>query len=146
MLNGASSDIIRQTELEIADDKLAGVIHKYKEINIYRTEITNYIKKSGTCVVKLQSSVGHYEWVERDGEIIKGSDTIYKQTRYDTEYVYVQNEADALSVSGNSVGVSCPNCGAPITNLGDKKCSFCGAAVKELNIKVWSLNSVREHK
>ena len=42
------------------------------------------------------------------------------------------------------VGTTCPNCGAPITNLGAAYCEYCGSAVTLLNLKVWTLHSFDE--
>ena len=41
-------------------------------------------------------------------------------------------------------GVTCPNCGAPITNLGAKFCEYCGAGIVELNVHVWSFENIEE--
>ena len=38
----------------------------------------------------------------------------------------------------------CPNCGAPIKNLGAMYCEYCGLAVTPINLKVWTLHKFYE--
>ena len=40
--------------------------------------------------------------------------------------------------------INCPNCGAPIKNLGDKICSYCGSGVIDILKRTWVLNKIRE--
>ena len=41
---------------------------------------------------------------------------------------------------------TCPNCGAPIKNLGAKFCEYCGSAVEVINSRVWSLEHIKEDR
>ena len=43
-------------------------------------------------------------------------------------------------------GRPCPNCGAPIKNLGAKSCEYCGSAVEVINSRVWSLEHIKEDR
>lgn len=45
---------------------------------------------------------------------------------------------------GSAVGTTCPNCGAPVKNLGAKKCEYCGSYIEPVNIKVWKLQNFHE--
>ena len=49
-----------------------------------------------------------------------------------------------MGVLGEGLGLTCPNCGAPIKNLGQKFCLYCGTGVVEVNARVWKFNAVRE--
>ena len=42
------------------------------------------------------------------------------------------------------IRVTCPNCGAPVTNLGAKFCEYCGAGIIELNVHAWSFENIEE--
>ena len=42
--------------------------------------------------------------------------------------------------------VVCPDCGAPIKNLGAKFCEYCGSAVEVINSRVWSLEHIKEDR
>ncbi len=120
----------------------------YDNIVIHDTVISDYLKGNGLCTVKLQSSVGYINYVKDGaGNIIKGSQSAQTETVYVTEYTYIQ-DITKLKESGmhNSISLSCPNCGAPITNLGESKfCEYCGTGIKEINIKSWKFTNIDEH-
>ena len=44
--------------------------------------------------------------------------------------VYVQDVAKMTDYSASAIGINCPNCGAPVRNLGQKFCDYCGTAVE----------------
>ena len=44
----------------------------------------------------------------------------------------------------NDFDETCPNCGAPVTNLGAKFCEYCGAGIVELNVHAWSFENIEE--
>ena len=39
---------------------------------------------------------------------------------------------------------TCPNCGAPVTRLGSKFCEYCGSGLREISVRVWSINKITE--
>ena len=80
--------------------------------------------------------------VKKAGKVLSGSKELTEQTRYNVQLMYIQNEK--LAGMDNAVGTTCPNCGAPITNLGAAYCEYCGSAVTLLNLKVWTLHSFDE--
>jgi endogenous inhibitor of DNA gyrase (YacG/DUF329 family) len=49
-----------------------------------------------------------------------------------------------MDVQGSAMGVNCPNCGAPVKNLGQKFCEYCGTGITEVNIRSWKFDSIRE--
>ena len=59
-------------------------------------------------------------------------------------WLYIQNRDLAKGIPMERVEVTCPNCGAPITNLGAKFCEYCGAGVVELNVHAWSFENIEE--
>ena len=40
--------------------------------------------------------------------------------------------------------LTCPNCGAPVTRLGSKFCEYCGSGLREISVRVWSINKITE--
>ncbi len=44
----------------------------------------------------------------------------------------------------SGIALNCPNCGAPIKDLGVKTCSYCGTGVIDLVKKTWILNDIQE--
>lgn len=113
------------------------------QIRFHRTEICDYKKKNGTCVITLQSSLQYIPGPKEDakrGKKLRGQPY---QARYSSELLYVQ-DAIAYGRDTTASGATCPNCGAPITSLGQKKCAYCGGAVTVINRHVWTLNRIYE--
>lgn len=143
------------TELK---DKLENMIQIWKNkdetphfdaIKIHRTEISSYTKKAGRCIITFQSSVQYHQYVtDRDGKIISGDKDALFQSKYDVDLVYIQDRSlvEDAHLGNETLGINCPNCGAPITNLGAKFCEYCGTGIVELNIHAWSFSDVREWK
>lgn len=138
----ASEDIKKQVKNTIEDNRARGISETHSDITIHQTEIANYQKQSGKCVITIQSAVGSLYCKMQDGKLIKGDKKYKTQTKYNVELVYVQ---DSQKVgSGTALGTVCPQCGAPIKTLGAKYCEYCGAGITPINIRVWSLHKFYE--
>lgn len=140
--DGVSEEFLAQIKNRIRENETEAVTEHYEQIQIHQTEIANYEKKQGTCVITFQSAVGYLHYCEKAGKVLSGSKELTEQTRYNVQLMYIQNEK--LAGMDNAVGTTCPNCGAPITNLGAADCEYCGSAVTLLNLKVWTLHSFDE--
>lgn len=117
----------------------------FDKIKIHRTEISNYTKKSGRCIITMQSSIQYYHYItDQNGRVISGSKDVLFQSKYETDLIYIQDRALVEGDLGEADGLNCPNCGAPITSLGQKFCEYCGTGVVAYNIHVWSFSDVRE--
>ncbi len=172
MLSGVSEDLRSQVRLRIEDDRRAGIREHFQNIKIHRTEIARYQKLEGCCVITLQSAVEYMYQKERlagaeplsgegrEGEKARpgllsgnrkgrkgtsGAGTKMRriQTRYNMELMYVQ-DAQKLAAGSTAHVVVCPQCGAPVTGLGNKQCAYCGSAIEPINIRVWSLGRILE--
>lgn len=142
LVKEASEELSEQIRARIANNESSNVKEHYDNIRIHQTEIANYVKANGTCTITIQSAVEYDYYKEREGKLLEGDKERKTQTKYNIELMYVQ---DASKVKfGNAVGATCPNCGAPITNLGHMVCEYCGAGVQLINTKVWNLNSFQE--
>lgn len=136
----ASQDVRNQISNVIEQNREAGVKETYRDIKIHQTEIANYHKENGKCIITIQSAVEYYHY-KIDGErVVEGSKERKEQTKYNVELMYIQN-SDIVEID-NAVGTTCPNCGAPIRGLGIKVCEYCGMGVTPINIKVWSLHKM----
>lgn len=140
-LADVSEEALRQVENRIADNRKAGIRETYTQIKVHQTEVANYRKSSGSCVITFQSAVEHYHYREKDSKLVSGDRGRKEQTKYNTELVYIQDEQLA---GGSAVGTICPNCGAPVSQLGNLRCEYCGLAVTPVNLKVWKLHSYYE--
>ena len=105
---------------------------QFTDVLIHQTELRDYRKNSGTCYAILQSSVQYFKEAKKI------------QSRYNTTMAYVQDAQKAGYEHGFSM--NCPNCGAPITSLGNRTCEYCGSVVREVNVRVWRLDKIEELK
>ena len=144
-LVNASADLTAQINNTISSNEANGRDEVYRNIEIHRTEIKNYRKSAGTCVITLQSSVGYIHYVkDRNGNVIEGSEDHKFQTRYDTDLMYIQ-DISKVDVGVHFTSNNCPHCGAPIKSIGmDKTCPYCGSGVEQINIRTWSINKLTQ--
>lgn len=119
----------------------------FTDIKIHRTEISDYTKKAGRCIVNFQSSVGCYHYITDDNDkVLSGNKDLHYQTRFNVELEYIQDASKATDVAGSGVGINCPNCGAPITSLGAKTCAYCGTTVQEISLRIWKFARIVEKR
>jgi len=143
LLEDASVDLRNQISLIIANNRDLRQKETYKDITIHKTEIRDYTKKGGNCIITLQTAVGAYHYITKAGGLVSGSEELMDQKRFNIELVYIQ-DIDQIGTSGNSLSLTCSRCGAPIKTLGEKVCPYCGCAVEAINTHVWSLNKFYE--
>ena len=116
----------------------------YEEPVIHDAQIARYNKNGATVTIQFNVSVGVIAYLEDEsGRILNGDRNEKLQTVYEVDLVYLQ-DADKMGVYNEALGLNCPNCGAPIRNLGQKFCEYCGTGVIEVNTRVWKFNAVRE--
>lgn len=140
-----SSTLKNNVQAIIEDFNSRNTTQHFDEINLHQTEIARYIKDGKTVTILFEIAVGYYSYATDDtsGSVVFGSKDAKLQTVYEVGLVYVQ-DADKINTKGDALGINCPNCGAPITNLGNKFCAFCGTGVQEVNIRAWRFSSVTE--
>ena len=138
----ASDELREQIRNHIADLASRAISEHYAAIKVHQTEIANYRRAQGKCIITVQSAVAHIHYQEQDTRVIQGSRDIPEQTRYNLELVYIQ-DADVAG-SANAMGTTCPNCGAPIKSIGSFRCEYCGMAVTPVNAKVWRFERFHE--
>ena len=142
LLRETSNELTEQVRNQIQAHAAEGVTETYRQIHIHRTEITNYVKREGKCIITFQSAVEYFHYKEKEGRVTDGDKERKQQTKYNIEVMYIQNEK--LAKLDNAVGTTCPNCGAPIVKLGALYCEYCGTAVTPINLKVWTLHRYYE--
>lgn len=138
-----SQTLRNKVDVIIKDLKARDVIQFFHSTEIHDVQIANYIKTGSTATVIFQLSVGQYAYTQNGfGKVVGGNKNLKHQTVYEVGLTYVQSIDDA---DGKSVlGVVCPNCGAPVRNLGSKFCEYCGSGIAEVNKRVWEFDSVNE--
>lgn len=131
-----------KTKIEHTSDKMMSIIEskisdlknksvKYDNIKIHRTVVNKYEKKNGIATITLQTA---FEYIYKENEKTKKI-----QDRYSSEFIYT---IDSEQTKTNALGLNCPNCGAPIKNLGEKFCVYCGSGIKDIVKRSWILNNI----
>ena len=106
---------------------------KFDDFKIHKTVLSKYKKEKGTATLYFASS---FEYVLNvDGKCEKTQD------RARTEFIYIIDEAE-IGSHQNAIDFHCPNCNSPITNLGQKKCSYCGTAVVEVVGRIFGCDNI----
>lgn len=106
----------------------------YNNIKIHKTAVNSYENKKGLCKITFQTSLEYIKKVKKESEKI--------QERLNTELIYIYDEKELKEEYG--VSLNCKNCGAPIKNLGEKTCPYCGTGVVEYTSKTWKINDIYE--
>ena len=119
----------------IADLKKSETVN-YDSIKFHRTVINQYIKNAGMCSIIFQSSV-EYLYRKNNNEYKKIQDC------FRTEFIYIIDDSK-VSKTQSGIALNCPNCGAPIKNLGVKVCSYCQTGVIDLVKHTWILNDISQ--
>ena len=119
------------------DDLRANEKVNYDSIKFHRTVLNQYIKKDGMCSLIFQTAVEYlYKKNNDDYEKI--------QDRFSVEYIYIFDDLK-LDKDQGGIALNCPNCGAPIKDLGVKSCCYCGTGVIDLVKKTWILNDISQY-
>ena len=127
-------------------EKLVGIIRglqgegrqvRYDSVKLHRTEISEYKKTAGRCVITFQIACQYVLSMTEPRKTV--------QARYDVDAIYVQDRAKVENPLDFDLGTNCPNCGAPLEGIGAKICQYCGTPLREVNIYIWSFSDVREN-
>lgn len=148
LLSPDCSDSIKNTALGIIGELEANDhTREISDVTIHQTAIARYEKDGSTVTILFNSSVGMYDAVkDENGKVVSGSMEKKRQTVYDVALVYAQDVQKMSDYNASAMGINCPNCGAPVTNLGQKYCEYCGTGIREINIRSWSFEFIKEEK
>lgn len=144
ILQDANEQLRRKLEdyLLAMDD--AGKREHFEQKKVHQIEIADYQKRNGRCIITFQAAIQYYYYVlDKNETIIAGSKDRLTQAKYNIDMIYIQNQEQVDNGFDLSLGINCPNCGAPISGLGSKICEYCGTPVVELNIHAWSFSDIR---
>ncbi len=145
--NGINAPIVKGEIQNIVSELTQNnLTEKFDEIDIHDTKIREYNKKPGIVTIVWNTSIGFLNYtLDENGKIVRGDKDLCKQTVYKTEQSYIQDIQKIKDITpANSIGINCPNCGAPIKNLGEKFCEYCGTGIKDINIYSWSFTKLEE--
>lgn len=145
LVKDTTTELVNQAENQIRLLKGEGLREHFNQVKIHRTEISQYQKRAGRCIITFQSAFECFHYVaDEEGNVKKGDKDGKYQTKYNIDMVYIQDRNLVENELDHALGINCPNCGAPISGLGAKTCEYCGTPVVELNIHAWSFVNVEE--
>ena len=107
---------------------------KYSDFKFHNTVVSKYSNQKGIATIYFSSSFEYI--IKENGEEIRKV-----QDRARVEFIYIV-DASVVPINMKVFGINCPNCGSPITMLGDKKCSYCGSEIIDIVKKVWTCNDM----
>lgn len=145
ILTDGNTELKQQLDNHIQMLSVKDLHEHFDQIKIHRTEINQYRKTAGRCVITFQSALECYHYITDTVSSIKEGSKEYKyQTKFNTALIYIQDRNLVENELDNALGVNCPNCGAPLSSLGAKFCEYCGTPVIEINIHAWSFSNIEE--
>ncbi len=147
-LTEGTEELRAELDTEIAMRSSQSIREHFEVIKIHRTEIFKYNKEKGRVSVVFQSAVGFVNYTEKDGKVVRGKKDRFTHSRYNVEVSYIQDREYVEETGMDGHSLTCPNCGAPISGLGDNRvCKYCGTVITEVfNIKAWMFTGVRPAK
>ncbi|MCI8347308.1 MAG: hypothetical protein HFJ12_05145 [Bacilli bacterium] len=107
---------------------------EYKDIKFHKTVVSKYENKKGIATIYFGTAF-EYFYKKNQGVFHK------KQDRIITECIYVI-DFEQVDSKIKSLGLNCPNCGAPIKALKYKKCSYCNSGVIDLVTRSFTINNM----
>jgi type II secretory pathway pseudopilin PulG/endogenous inhibitor of DNA gyrase (YacG/DUF329 family) len=137
---GVTPDFAAQIKRQTDELAAEGKSEHFQKIKIHKTGINSYRKTSGTCEIILQTAIEYLHFINQNGIVVSGNRETTEQARYDISLLYIQDESKLPSSSTNTVGINCPNCGAPVSGLGRKICEYCGTAIQSIDMRIWRMN------
>ena len=144
-LSEGSRELKQQLENHIEMLRAEGRSEHFDQVKLHRTEIYQYRKTDGKCIITFQTSLECFHYITDENNQILEGDRQYKyQTKFNTDLIYVQDVDKMKNDYDDALAITCPNCGAPIPMLGAKHCEYCGCAIIELNIHAWAFHHVEE--
>ena len=145
LLKDGNSELKQQLEDTIQMLSAKDRTEHFDQIRLHRTEICQYRKSEGRCIITFQTSLECFHYLtDTSRQVVEGSRDMKYQARYNTDVIYIQDRSLAENMPEGALGVNCPNCGAPLPSLGAKVCRYCGTPIIEINIHAWSFSNVEE--
>jgi len=110
----------------------------FADIKIHRTVLADYRKDAGTCRLAFEMAIeADYSRLPSGSQLIAGGQGI-RQFAGLIEALYIQDLTLSDLQSQDALAFNCPNCGAPVSEIGTRQCSYCNAAIEPLNSRVWT--------
>lgn len=144
LLAEGTKELKEKLQMYIRMQKEQGREEHFESIRIHKTEINQYRRTAGRCSIIMQSAVEYIHYVSGSKGLVKGKKEQLVQSKYNVELIYIQDREQVENLGDAGLGLNCPNCGAPISRLGARKCDYCDTPIVEFNIRIWNFSDVKE--
>ncbi len=138
-----NGDFSRYDDNELFNDRMKSAIiaaqknrYSLSNINIHRQSISRYTKTANTATINIQTSL---EGFKKDIAMPDGKKT---QLRVQTEWIYLLDPENFNG--GLTTTLNCPNCGAPVSGIGNDYCEHCGSEITINYSRSWQLSYINE--
>ena len=125
---------VRQFIINKIEDAKSTDTH-YSSCKVHRTVLNKYENKAGIATLTFQSS---FEYVKR-----VGNESHKIQSRMNTMFIYIVDDSK-VSKREKTIGLNCPNCGAPLRGVGQRVCVYCGSGTEDIVKRTWVINNIAE--
>ena len=111
-------------------------------IKFHKTVLNKYMKNNNVATMNFQTSMEYF--YKKNNEIGRKI-----QVRFDTEFIHVI-DTSAYGPKIRTLGINCPNCGAPVKDIDNPHCEYCTSGIivptsgVELVKRVWFLDNIKE--
>ncbi len=144
--------ISKSDELDLIKEKITKIINdykqnkidvKYEDVIFHKHAIKSYNKDSGVLSIVVSTSLEYFYEKRQNNKIMIKKNDYKRQTSYTTELIYIY-DPDNYDKNKSLIGINCPNCGAPVKMLGEKRCRYCNSSLEDINLKSWHISSYSE--
>ena len=134
----------KQVQKKIAD----GIVQHLDRLTVNDAYTTSYRRDAQFEYLKvyLNSSMIDYQVKESTGQILYGDQSTRWTMRYEMTFMRSVN-AKTPEAGAQSIGINCPNCGAPLTGTSFGKCPYCDSLVTTglYNWVLSDFNAIKDH-
>lgn len=99
----------------------------FDRLRFHNTTMARYLKSGHDCTILFQTA---FEYLDEDGRKHQAK----AELAY-THYLQAEGEEQAQQLR-------CSHCGAPVTNLGNKVCAYCGVGLVEILRQTWRFTNL----
>lgn len=99
-----------------------------KDIELLSSRIIDYKNSNGIKEIKVKMTVSLIDYIEENGELIKGSNIKHIRQQYELTLIKKDRKIE-----------TCPNCGQKLKQKSTEKCESCGSIISNINTK-WVLS------
>ena len=123
---------------KINDMKENNISEKYYDVKFHNHALKYYKKDSSSLNITVSTSLEYFYEKKRKDKVVVDYTKYKKQTLYTVEFIYIY-DPNKINKYQSLIGINCPNCGAPIKDLGNKVCRYCGSGLEDINLKSWHI-------